>query len=91
MKKFNWKVFNIALWTEVLLAYILPFRVVNNFEYKAGFPISFISVYDTAISHNPMMSMHLNLGALLIDVAIIYFVILGIKKVYNKFKGQSNS
>ena len=87
MKKINWKVFNIALWIELFLAYILPFRVINNFEFKVGFPISFISVYDTKISHNPMMSMYLNPVALLIDVVIIYFVILGVKNIYNKFKG----
>ncbi|MEG0353268.1 MAG: hypothetical protein RR586_08395 [Cellulosilyticaceae bacterium] len=86
MKKINWKIFNIALCVEVLLAYILPFKVINNFEFKVGFPISFISVYDTAINHNPMMSMHLNPVALLINGVIIYFIILGIKNFIRNFK-----
>lgn len=84
MQKFNWKLFNIALWVEIFLAYILPFKVVNNFEFKVGFPISFISVYDTSLNHNPMMSMNFNPVALLINVLIIYFLILVFNKGYKK-------
>lgn len=86
MKKVNWKIFNIAMWVEVVLSYVLPFKVIDNFEFKVGFPISFISVYDTAINHNPMMSMNLNPVAFLVNGVIIYCIILGIKKSYEKFK-----
>ena len=60
MKKINWKIFNLALWLEVIISYVVPFKVIDNFEYEVGFPIPFISVYDTAIGVSPLMSMYLN-------------------------------
>ena len=75
MKHMNWKILNSALWTELGLVYFLPFDVKNNFEYQAGFPMSFLSVYDTKIGINPFMSMHLNPIGLLIDIIIIYLLI----------------
>jgi hypothetical protein len=60
VKKINWKILNFAFWIEVILSYVLPFKVVDNFQYNVGFPIPFISVYDTKISVNPLMSMYFN-------------------------------
>lgn len=86
MKNINWKILNSALWTEVILVYFLPFKVKENFEYQAGFPISFISVYDTKIGKNPFMSMYLNPIGLLLDVILIYLLISACIKAYQKFK-----
>lgn len=86
MKKINWKIFNTALWGEIVLAYILPFRNVDNFKYQVGFPITFISVYDSSIGINPLMSMHFNPLALFINVVILYLIISVVIKVYHKFK-----
>ena len=86
MKKINWKIVNIAFWIEVILCYVLPFKTTDNFQYRVGFPISFISVYDTKIGTNPLMSMHLNPLGLLVNGIIIYFVIAGFVKIYKRIK-----
>lgn len=89
MKKCNWKILNSAFWIEVVLSYLLPFRVRNDFQYQVGVPMSFISVYDTDIGINPLMSMHLNPLALLFDVFVIYLIILVCVRSYKKFKNGS--
>lgn len=86
MKKTKWKALNIALWIEIILSYVLPFKIVDGFQYKVGFPIPFISVYDKKIGVNPFMSMHINPLPLLVDIVIIYSVILVCVKVCNHFK-----
>ena len=88
MKKINWNILNIALWCEVLLAYLLPFNIVNDFEYQVGFPLSFLSVYDTKIGVNPFSSMHVNPIPFILNVFVIYFVILMVIKVYQKLKAN---
>lgn len=86
MKKFNWKILNFAFWLEVILSYLLPFKVMNGFRHQVGFPLSFLTVYDTEFSINPFMSMNLNLVALLFNVFIIYLIILACIKVHSIFK-----
>lgn len=84
MKKINWKILNLALWTEVLLSYVLPFKVIDNFQYQVGFPMPFLSVYNTGIRVNPLMSMSLNLVALLFDAVILYLAISFLTEAYKK-------
>ncbi len=86
MKKINWKILNSAFWIEVILSYVLPFRVVDNFQYNVGFPIPFILVYDTKINVNPLMSMYLNPLGLFLNGIIIYLIILVAVNAYYKFK-----
>lgn len=92
MKKINWKILNSAFWIELILSYFLPFKVVENFQYKIGFPIPFISVYDTAIGVNPFSSMYLNPVGLLLNAVIIYLIISlvmgGCKKLLEAKKGD---
>ena len=89
MKKINWKIVNIAFWIEIVLSYILPFKVVDDFQYKVGFPIPFISVYDTKIGVNPLMSMHLNPLGLVLNAIIIYMVVSVCMNTYQKIKFNS--
>lgn len=89
MKNIKWKIFNTAFWVEVILSYVLPFKVIDNFQYKVGFPIPFISVYDTKIGVNPLMSMHLNPLGLLFNVITIYFIILFALGAYHKIKNYT--
>lgn len=86
MKTINWKIMNISFWLELALSYILPFKVIDDFQYQVGFPIPFILVYDAFIRVNPLMSMQLNPLALLVNVAIIYLVISFFTGVYKKIK-----
>ena len=84
MKKINWKILNWAFWIEIILSYVLPFKVVDDFQYKAGFPIPFITVYNRSVEVNPLMSMHLNPLSLVFNGLIIYFIILFTMRAYNK-------
>lgn len=84
MKKINWKILNLALWTEMLLSYFLPFKVIDNFQYQVGFPMPFLSLYDKEMRVNPFMSMGLNPLALLFNVIILYLVISFLTQTYKK-------
>lgn len=86
MKKIKWKIFNVAFWIEVLLSYVLHFKVLDNFEYKIGFPIPFISIYNTKIGINPFISMSLNPLGFFLNGFIIYFIIMFIVKLCYKTK-----
>jgi hypothetical protein len=86
VRNFNWKILNAALWIEVLLTYLLPFQVTDDFQYQAGFPMSFITVYDTKIGVNPFMSMHLNPMGLLFDAIVIHLILLGCIRLYQKWR-----
>lgn len=86
MRKINWKILNLAFWIEIVLSYVLPFKVIDGFQYKAGFPIPFISVYDTVVGVSPLMSMNLNPLGLLFNGIIVYLIILFVIGIYQKFK-----
>ncbi len=86
MKKLNWKIVNIAFWIEVVLSYIFPFKTIDGFQYQAGFPITFITIYNTKIGINPFMSMNLNPLALLANIVIIYLIISAFTKTHQKIK-----
>lgn len=86
MKKINWKILNMAFWIEVILAYLLPFKVTDGFCYQVGFPIPFLWVYDTKFGINPFGSMLLNPLGLLFNGIIIYLMLLGCVKYYEKIK-----
>lgn len=89
MKKMNWKVLNLAFWLEILFAYLLPFQISDGVGYKVGFPIGFLIVYEGKdLQVNPLMSMHLNPLSLLVNVLFIYGVILCIRHVFQRMKGE---
>lgn len=90
MNKINWKILNLAFWTELVLSYLLPFKVTDDCCYEAGFPLSFLSVYDTKFGVSPFMSMSLNPIALLLNVFLIDFIMLACIKGYLKFKRDRN-
>lgn len=90
MKKINWKIVNIALWSEIIFAYVLPFKIVDNFKYSVGFPISFLTIYNDSIAINPMMSMLLNPINFLINIVILYFLIKFVLKWYHSFYLKMN-
>lgn len=84
MKKINWKILNAAFWIEIILSYLLPFRIKDNSRYQVGFPVAFISVNAAGFGINPFMSMHLNPLGLLFNGIIIYWIILFCIKAYQK-------
>lgn len=88
MKKINWKILNTAFWIELVLCYLLPFKVVSGFQYEVGFPIPFITVYNMNLRINPFMSMRLNPLGLMFNGIIIYFIISICVKVYQNYKNR---
>ena len=87
VKKINWKILNLAFWVEVVLSYVLPFKVIDN-QYRVGFPIPFITVHDSAIGVNPLMSMYLNPIGLLSNGIIIYIIILSAVRMHHTIKSN---
>ncbi len=92
MYKVNWTIVNIAFWVELLLSYFLPFKVVDNFEYKVGYPMHYITVYkgNGSMGISPLTSMALNPLGLLFNVILLYLVIVYIVKIYNLLKQRKN-
>lgn len=86
MKKIHWKMVNAAFWIEMALSYFLPFEVTNHFQYQVGFPVAFLTVYDTKLGKNPFLSMHVNPLGLLLDVLVIYWIVFACVKAYRGFK-----
>lgn len=84
MKKINLKILNIAFWIEIILSYLLPFKMTDNSQYQVGFPIPFITVHATEPGINPLMSMALNPIGLLFNGIIIYLIILACIKAYHR-------
>lgn len=80
LNKIDWKIFNISLWIELLLAYILPYKNVDDFEYQVGFPLNFLSVYNSKLGTSPLNSMYVNPFIFLINCFIIYFVLIFLTK-----------
>ena len=89
-EKINWKILNLAFWIEIILSYLLPFKITDNFRYQVGIPIPFISVYATRFSISPFMSMHVNLLGLIFNGIIFYLLIIyvqkGIKKLSKNYE-----
>lgn len=89
-KFFNLKILNLALWIEVILAYVLPFKVIDNYQYKVGIPFSFITAYEKPLEVNPLMSMYLNPAIFLVNSLIIYAVLILIMLAYSRFKKKKS-
>lgn len=87
LKKINWKILNFAFYFEIIMLYFLPFKVVDEYKYKIGFPFPFITIYEKPIIHvNPYLSIHLNQLSLILNLVIIYFVTALLIKFYRKIK-----
>lgn len=86
MKRINWNILHAALWIEIALSYLLPFKVTDDSQYQVGFPMPFISVCDRGFGKNPFMSMHVNPVGLMLDLVVIYFIILACIKAYPRIR-----
>ncbi len=82
----NLKILNSAFWIEIIISYLLPFKITENSQYQVGVPIPFISVNASGFGISPFMSMHLNPIGLLINGIIIYLLIIFCMKVYQKIR-----
>ena len=80
----NWKLLNLAFWIEIILSYLLPFKITGSSQYQVGFPIPFIHMSASRLNVSPFMSMHFNPLGLLSNGIIIYLIIIFCIKIYQK-------
>ena len=90
MKFIDWKLLNTAFWVEIMMSYVLPFQVVNSMEYQIGYPMPFLSFYNTTVGISPLTSMSFNPLGFLFNGVILYLIILAVMRVYRKFKSNFN-
>ena len=83
-EKVNWKIFNLALWIEIILSYFLPFRIVNDSQYQVGFPIPFLFVNAVGFGISPFLSMHFNPLGLSFNGITIHFLLIFMIKLFRK-------
>lgn len=81
---FNWKIFNSALWIQILCIYLLPFETVDEFQYRLGFPMKCFYIYDSIPNFNLFSSTYLNIGQFFTNVFIIYFIIIYFERIRKK-------
>ncbi len=85
-EKMNWKLFNLALWIEIILSYFLPFKITDSLRYKVGFPIPYLYMDNRDLDISPFMSMHCNPIGLLFNGIIIYILMIVGIKLYHRLK-----
>lgn len=86
MKNINWTTLNLAFWIELILCWFLPFQTTDHFQYRAGFPTPFLTVYAETPGISLFTSTHLNPLGLLFNVIFIHVIILGCIKAYRKIR-----
>ncbi|MGG7142909.1 hypothetical protein ACQPVP_05535 [Clostridium nigeriense] len=82
--KFNKKIFNMSAWIVVLLAYLLPSHNYGEFAKNFGYPFAYLTIYDNSLNKRLLSSFYINLGTLLINILIIYFIIYVVQKLLTK-------
>lgn len=83
-KKINWKLLNLSLWVELIIVYLMPFKKIDDFRFTVGFPIPFLTIYNTTPNVSPLHSMLFNPMLFFINGIIIYYSVVLIKILYKK-------
>lgn len=82
----NLKILNVSMWTVAALAYILPFSYDGKVQ-LAGFPFAFLKLYG-GTDGSLFNSFHINAGALAVDIAVMYALIMFALKISEKTKDR---
>ncbi len=86
MKKLNLKRLNFAAWLTLFVTYLMPYRFTDGFETSYGYPIPFVSIYNSPLRKTPFYSMSVNLLAVIIDVLILYLILSIVMRIWNKLR-----
>lgn len=70
--RINWKLINLSAWLVVILSYVLPFERDDFIGIHAGFPLSFMTIYEIEGQRNLLSAYRLDLLVFLLDVVLIY-------------------
>ena len=81
--KFNKIFFSLSAWIVIVSTYVLPSHNYGEFKTLFGYPLAYLTIYDNALSRTLLSSFNLNIGILLIDIFIIYFIICRVQKLRN--------
>ncbi|MCT4544517.1 MAG: hypothetical protein N4A63_13300 [Vallitalea sp.] len=84
--KFSKKILNYAAWITLLLTYLLPYQSTDGFATGFGYPISFLTVYDTKINRSLINTININILSFIADIGAIYIVIYLAYKISVKVK-----
>ena len=87
--KLNKKIFNLSAWIVIVSTYVLPSHNYGEFKTLFGYPLAYLTIYDNALSRTLLSSFNLNIGILLLDIFIIYFIISVVKKLRGKKKNNN--
>ncbi len=82
LRKIDFKILNLAVWSTLLIAYFSPIRYIRLVEVGMGFPFEFITTYDISQGIDPLDSMEIHWGYFLLNIILIYFLIYYINKFY---------
>lgn len=92
MKKINFKYINISAWIVLLLAYVFPVNYMPNVGEgggnEIGFPLRFFTIYQGKNDKYFFSFSNLNLGSLIVNIAIIYICIVIFRKLFKFIKNK---
>ena len=81
----HYHILSLAAVITLFLTYILPSCKINEFSKSFGFPCGWFIVYNNTIGDSIVNSTAVNVG-LFVNIAIWYYIISNIYKVYRKFR-----
>ena len=86
----NKKILGLSTVVSLLTIYIVPGRVLDEFEIGFGYPIEFFTLYSRALNSRPHLlhSTNLNIINLALNILIIYLVVHVLVKIKNKLSSQ---
>ncbi|MNW25389.1 hypothetical protein D3C74_21300 [compost metagenome] len=85
-KQLDWKAMNISAWFVLIITYIYLIRFVEDKLDVIGFPFPFLTVYDKELGPSLFSSFHIDLGSLILNIAIVYLVITLLSRLYTRYK-----
>ena len=82
----NKKILGLSTVISLLTIYVIPGRVLDEFEIGFGYPIDFFTLYTRTLNSSPYLlhSTNLNIINLALNILIIYLVVHVLVKVKNK-------
>ncbi len=85
-KQLDWKAMNLSAWFVLIITYVYPIRFVEDKPDVIGFPFPFLTVYDKGLGSSLFGSFHIDLGSLILNIAIVYLVVTLLYRLYTRYK-----
>ncbi len=72
------------------MALILPYQSTDGFKAIYGYPLTFLTTYNTIPRRILLSSISVNVIALLIDIVVVYFIMISISKLIHRIRIKDN-